>query len=51
MKMGKLKNAYLIAIRAKLVDEIRELSDIAYKAGNFPVGDICERWLRNAPSW
>ena len=49
--MGKLKGAYLIAIRAKLVDEVKKISDIAAKAGQLPVREICEKWLQtNAPS-
>lgn len=50
VQCGKLKGAYLIAIRAKLVDEVRKISDIAFKAGQLPVREICEKWLQsNAP--
>lgn len=52
VQCGKLKGAYLIAIRAKLVDEVRKISDIAFKAGQLPVRDICEKWLlSNAQRW
>lgn len=50
VQCGKLKAAYLIAVRAKLVDEVRKISDIAFKAGQMPVREICEKWLQsNAP--
>ena len=43
---GKLKSAYLIAVKSKLVDEVRNISEIAGKAGQLPVRDICEKWLQ-----
>ena len=46
IQCGKLKGAYLIAIRARLVDEVRKISDIAFKAGQLPVREICEKWLQ-----
>ena len=50
MQCGKLKNAYLVAIRAKLADEVHKISEIANKAGQLSVRDICEKWLQgNAP--
>ena len=47
---GKLKNAYLVAIRTKLVDEVRKISEIASKAGQLSVRDICEKWLQSNTS-
>ena len=46
MSCGKLKNAYLIAIKSRLVEEVRNISEIAGKAGQLPVRDICEKWLQ-----
>ena len=42
---GRLKNAYLVAIKSRLVDEGKNISEIAGKAGQIPVRDICEKWL------
>ena len=50
MLCGKLKNAYLQAIKSKLADEVRNIAEIAEKAGQLPVRDICEKWLQaNSP--
>lgn len=47
---GKLKAAYLIAVKARLVDEVKNISEIASKAGQLTVREICEKWLQsNAP--
>ena len=46
IQCGKLKNAYLHAIRAKMVDEVRKISDIASRAGQLTIRDICEKWLQ-----
>eukprot|EP00731_Ephydatia_muelleri_P038143 Em0665g3a len=47
---GKLKNAYLLAIKSKMSDEVRNISEIAEKAGQLNVRDICEKWLQaNSP--
>ena len=43
---GKLKNAYLVAIKARMVDEVQRISEIAFKAGQLSVRDICEKWLQ-----
>ena len=40
-----MKNAYLVAIKSKLVNEVKNISEIAEKAGQLPVRDICEKWL------
>ena len=45
VQCGRLKNAYLVAIRARMVDEVRNISEIAGKAGQLAVRDICDRWL------
>ena len=45
VQCGKLKNAYLVAIKSKLVNEVKNISEIAEKAGQLPVRDICEKWL------
>ena len=47
VQCGKLKNAYLVAIKAKLVDEVQKISEIAFKAGQLSVRDICEKWLQS----
>ncbi|CAI8002629.1 Zinc finger FYVE domain-containing protein 26 [Geodia barretti] len=46
VQCGKLKNAYLTAIKSRLVDEVVNISQIAEKAGQLPVRDICEKWLQ-----
>ena len=45
IQCGRFKNAYLIAIKTKLVDEVRNISEIAGRAGQLAVRDICEKWL------
>ena len=45
VQCGKLKNAYLIAIKSRHVQEVRNISKIAEKAGQLAVRDICEKWL------
>ena len=45
VQCGKLKNAYLIAIKSHHVEEVRNISQIAEKAGQLAVRDICEKWL------
>ena len=45
VQCGKLKKAYLIAIKARMVDEVITISQIAEKAGQLAVRDICEKWL------
>ena len=45
IQCGKLKNAYLIAIKSRLIDEVKNISEIAGKAGQLAVRDICEKWL------
>ena len=47
VQCGNLKKAYFIAIKARLVDEVRRISDIASKAGQTSMRDICEKWLRS----
>ncbi len=47
MLCGKLKNAYLVAIRIGEVDEVRHISELAGKAGQIPVRDICQQWLQD----
>lgn len=46
VQCGKLKNAYLIAIRANYPDEVQQIADVAAKAGHLTVRDICEKWLQ-----
>ena len=45
IQCGRLKNAYLIAIKSRLIDEVRNISQIAEKAGQLAVRDICDKWL------
>lgn len=46
VQCGKLKNAYLIAIKSRQIEEVRNISEIAEKAGQLAVRDICEKWLQ-----
>ena len=46
IQCGRLKNAYLIAIKSRLIDEVRNIAQIAEKAGQLPVRDICKKWLQ-----
>ena len=46
IQCGKLKNAYLLAIKSRHVQEVRNISEIAEKAGQLAVRDICEKWLQ-----
>ena len=46
MQCGKLKNAYLIAIRANYPDEVQQIADAATKANQASVKSFCERWLQ-----
>ncbi len=43
---GKLKNAYLVAVRAGEAEDVRHISELAGKAGQIPVRDICQKWLQ-----
>ncbi len=42
---GKLKNAYLVAVKAGEVDDVRHIAELAGKAGQIAVRDICQKWL------
>jgi hypothetical protein len=35
-----------VAINAKLPDEVEHIADVAAKAGQLTVKDICEKWLQ-----
>lgn len=42
---GKLKSAYLIAIRIERVDIVKHISNVAERVGQNLVKDICVKWL------
>lgn len=43
---GRLKSAYLVAVRAGEADDVRHISELAGKAGQIAVRDICQKWLQ-----
>ncbi|CAF0855042.1 unnamed protein product [Adineta ricciae] len=48
--VGKLRAAYLIAIRLGREDKVRLIRDDALKSGQTAVYDICKKWLENRTS-
>jgi len=48
--VGKLRAAYLIAIRLSKEDKVRLIRDDAQKSGQTAVYDICKKWLENRAS-
>lgn len=50
ISVGKLRAAYLIAIRVGREDKVRLIRDEAQKSGQAAVYDICKKWLENRPS-
>jgi hypothetical protein len=48
--VGKLRAAYLIAIRLGKEDKVRLIRDDAQKSGQTAVYDICKKWLENRAS-
>ena len=42
---GKLKSAYLIAVKGVRVDAIREIADVAEKSGQSKMVEICRKYL------
>ncbi|XP_019625924.1 PREDICTED: zinc finger FYVE domain-containing protein 26-like [Branchiostoma belcheri] len=42
---GKLKSAYLIAVRGERVDDIRRIAGTAERHGQSAVKSICDKWL------
>lgn len=48
--VGKLRAAYLIAIRLGREDKVRLIRDDAQKSGQTAVYDICKKWLENRAS-
>lgn len=48
--VGKLRAAYLIAIRLGREDKVRLIRDDALKSGQTAVSDICKKWLENRTS-
>lgn len=45
--IGKLRNAYLTAIRSRKEEKIRLIRDEAQKMGQMAVYDMCNKWLEN----
>lgn len=50
MGVGKLRAAYLIAIRLGKEDKVRSIRDDAKEKNQTAVYDICKRWLENRTS-
>ena len=48
--VGKLRAAYLIAIRLGREDKVRSIRDDAQKSGQTAVYDMCKKWLENRAS-
>lgn len=48
--VGKLRAAYLIAIRLGKEDKVRLIRDEAQRSGQTAVYDICKKWLENRTS-
>ena len=42
---GKLKSAYLIAVKGNRVEAIKEIAEIALNAGQSNLVDICNKFL------
>lgn len=50
IQCGRLKAAYLIAVKRKLADEVRNISRVASQAGQVTIRDICDKWLQQNTS-
>ena len=46
MLCGKLKSAYLVAVRAERVDDVRRISAAAERVGQSAVKNISDKWLQ-----
>ncbi|XP_077991490.1 zinc finger FYVE domain-containing protein 26-like [Glandiceps talaboti] len=44
---SKLKSAYLIAVQAERVDDVKRIATAAQRVGQTAVRNICERWLQS----
>ena len=42
---GKLKSAYLVAVKGERVDAIREIAELAEKTGQGKMVEICAKYL------
>ena len=42
---GKLKSAYLIAVKGNRVEAIREIAEIAWNTGQNNMVEICNKYL------
>lgn len=42
---GKLKSAYLIAVRGDRVEAIREIAEVALNSGQSKMVEICNKYL------
>ena len=42
---GKLKSAYLIAVREDRVEAIQEIAEVAMRTGQSKMVDICNKYL------
>ena len=47
MAVGKLRAAYLIAIRLGKEEKVRAIRDDAQKSGQTAVYEMCKKWLEN----
>lgn len=48
--VGKLRAAYLIAVRLGKDDKVRAIRDDAQRSGQTAVYDMCKKWLENRAS-
>ncbi|XP_071963696.1 zinc finger FYVE domain-containing protein 26-like [Antedon mediterranea] len=42
---GKLKSAYLIAVKSESVDDVKRIAAAAHETNQFAVKSICDKWL------
>ena len=45
MMCGKLKSAYLTAVKQERADVIRKIAEAASKTGQVKMVEICNKWL------
>ena len=46
MLCGKLKSAYLVAVKTERVNDVKRILESAEKGGQTAVKSICEKWLQ-----
>ena len=50
---GKLKSAYLIAVKAERMEDVKRIAGAAERSGQVAVKNICDKWLnmRQKKQW